>query len=175
MIDHAPIRNAIVGGLTQHLERPVVMLDQGAPKPAYPFVIYRFTSGLIEEPGLPAETGDAVSSEDPTWRHDYQYTQRSQPTAVLSLIAISRDPDEAYQLALDALAWFRFHGYDALKAAGVVVVRAASGIQNRDTLIVDDYERRQGFDLVLRMSSELVRRVSTIESVETQRAGGVSS
>lgn len=165
MIDYTAIRTAIVSGLTAHLGVPVVMLAQDAPRPPYPFVGYRFTVPYGAEPGLPVETGEQVSSTDPDWEHDYRYRQQSQPMMTLSVTAYTEEPDASNALALAALEWFQFQGYQHLKDSGIIVL-PGSTVQDRDIQLVDYYERRQGFDVILRVGSELTRTVPTIESVE---------
>lgn len=168
MLDFEAIRTAIVSGLHAHLSIPVVMRDQGAPQPGYPYVGLKDITPLVTEPGLPAEVGSAVPSTDPRWDYDYQYEQRSQPTMVWSVTVYSQDAAEAQRLALESLAWFAFHGYENLKDAGIVVAPGGE-VGNRDTLVVDDYERRRGFDVRLRVASAIRRTVPTIETVEISR------
>ncbi len=169
MIDFAAIRTAIVSGLSQYLGVPVVMLEQKHPKPPYPFVGYKFTSPFIPERGQPAETMQNVPSSDPNFEYDVEVTQKQQPTMVLSVTAYSDDSDACHALALNAHSWFDLIGYEELRSSGIIVVRSGN-IQNRDTLIVGDYERRQGFDVSLRVSGDLKLVLPTIEKVEITKA-----
>jgi hypothetical protein len=45
------------------------------------------------------------------------------------------------------------------------VVSDITGIQNRDILLVDDYERRNGFDVTLKTIRTLEKQIDIIETV----------
>lgn len=164
MIDQEGILSTIVSGLNKHLQTLVIRSEQSEDKPPYPFVGIKVTTPFDPEGGQPSEVGGVVPSDDPTWPHDYQYTRQSQDEMVLSLTTYSRDSGVAHELAQKAGEWFSFSGYEYLKARKIVVVQTmAHG--NRDTLIIDDYERRAGFDIRLRVANTASRTVPTVETV----------
>jgi predicted CoA-binding protein len=55
---------------------------------------------------------------------------------------------------------------DDLMAANIAVVELTS-IANRDAFVVENYERRNGFDVIIRVGRELARVVNDVERVET--------
>ncbi len=165
MIDFAQIRDDVINGLHGFMELIICEMEHIKKKPPYPFLAYKFIVPFNPQGGQPIETGSLVESKDPAWEHDYEYTRISHDTMTLSITTYSKNSDESHQLALKAHSWFSFYGYEYLAEKGIIVSRLMS-VQPRDTLIINDYERRQGFDVVLRVVSELKRTVETIESVE---------
>lgn len=155
-MDYAGIRNGIVAGLYQHLRVPVVPTDTNQPKPPYPFVSYKFTT--LYRPDATV----MIRSPDPDSEQDVEYTLKEQPQMVLSISTYSLDEAEAYSLALQVQAWFKLHGYRYLKELNLIVVNTTA-LQDRSILIVDNFEKRIGFDVILRTYSEQKARVEGIE------------
>ncbi|WP_051302790.1 phage neck terminator protein [Salibacterium aidingense] len=164
MLDLLEVRKAVVSELYSHLGTRVEMNNQIASKKEYPFLGYAFTSSYIADNGHGIYTREAAGD-------DVAVTKTTFPRLTLSLTAYDTDPDNAFQLAKKAHGWFSFQGYDYLKSNGLVVVEAGS-IENRDTLIADDYERRQGFDVQLRTTERLTMTVPAIETVQIERSEG---
>jgi len=169
IMDYGEIRTAVVSGLNSFMELLVVELNPDAPRPGKPFLSYLFITPLGPEGGLPAETGGPVPSEDEDseWEYDFEYTRTSQDTVTISINSYSDDSDEAIQLAIKAHSWFVFHGYDYLKSNNLVIVSVGT-VENRDVYLVDSWERRAGFDVVLRVITEMRRVIETIEKVEME-------
>lgn len=160
MMDYATIRNGIVAGLYQRLQVPVVPTDTNQPKPLYPFVSYKFTT--LYRSDAPVMTRIPVPSKDPDFEQDIEYTLKEQPQMVLSISTYSLDEAEAYNLALQVQAWFKLHGYRYLKEKNFIVVNTTA-LQDRSILIVDNFEKRIGFDVILRAYSEQKVHVEGIE------------
>lgn len=165
MIDFIAIRDSIVTQLNAYLNLKVIHTDQKQGKPSYPYLGYKFTSSYIAETGFPIENGADTASSDENFDYDFQYTRIEQPTIMLSLTVFSETIDEAEGIALNAMNWFKNVGYEYLKTNNIIVVDTTD-IQNRDIVFVTDYERRQGFDVTLRVMSEVQRTIETIESYE---------
>lgn len=160
MMNYAYIRNGIVDGLNEHLQIPVVPTDTNQPKPPYPFVSYKFTT--LYKSDASVMTRQLVTSGDENFNQDIEYVLRDQPQMVLSINAYSLDEAEAYDLALRVRAWFKLHGYRYLKELELIVVNVTA-LQDRSILIVDNYEKRIGFDVTLRTYSEDKARGEGIE------------
>lgn len=155
-MDYAAIRNGLVAGLYQHLQVPVVPTDTTQPKPPYPFVSYKFTT--LYRSDAPVMT----RSPDPDSEQDVEYTLKEQPQMVLSISTYSLDEAEAYNLAIQVQSWFKLHGYRYLKEKNLIVL-STTALQDRSVLIVDNFEKRIGFDVILRAYSEQKNRVEGIE------------
>ena len=138
---------------------PVILANQTAPRPSYPFMTYTFISPLR---GGATHLGAYDPRANCTWVRD------AHAEITVSLTAYSQDSDWSHEIALEAAAYLTWHGYLALKTAGVIVKRL-EGMTNRDTLIVDDYERRIGFDAVLSVPSVIVSGIEGVETVDVER------
>jgi len=154
-------KNVIVQGLNAYLNVSVVPTDTTDPKPPYPYVSYKIISAL--EGDTFALVDEIVPSDNPNFQHDVKVTRKEQSHFTISINAYSLDEDEARNLAIETADWFKFHGYDFLKGHNLVVAKTGN-IIDRTQQIVDDYERRYGFDVRIRAAREITKRVDTIES-----------
>jgi len=168
VINITKIRNDIVAGLYSYMNIPVIFMQQNKPKPPYPFISYKITTPFTND-SQEILTTEKVASSNPNFDYDIQYTRSEQPQMTISITAYSKDIGESENKALEALGWFKFIGRDYLEGKGIVVVDTTA-VQNRDTLIVDDYERRIGFDVILRVKSILTKTVETIEDTDIKRS-----
>ena len=172
-MDYEVIRNAIVSGLYQQMQVPVVPTDTSQPKPSYPFVSYKFTTlyrpdasvmvrSLIENtrPEEPTEPEPPPGTE---FEYDVEYTLKEQPQMVLSVSTYSLDEAEAYDLAIQVQSWFKLYGYRYLKESNLIVVYTTA-LQDRSVLLVDNFEKRIGFDVTLRTVHEQKTRIESIEA-----------
>jgi hypothetical protein len=154
-------RNGIVKGLHEWLGCPVVPTDTADPKPDYPYISHKITSAqnnntfwLEDEP---------VPSNNPDFEYDILTTRKEQPQFTLSINAYSDSDEAAYDLAVKVRDWFTFHGDLYFVDMNIAVVQATN-ITDRTQQIVDDFERRYGFDVRIRAARAIARRVETIES-----------
>lgn len=148
---------SLINALATYLNKPVILADQAAPRPPYPYIGIKITSQFIPEPGHPV----IINQDLPD---DIEQTAISQPHMVLSVTEYAKEIASAGQIAQQAHDWFKFIGHQQLKALGYVVIELDT-ISNRDSMIVDDYERRRGFDVRLRFSHSIERTVEPIEQV----------
>ena len=148
----------LINALSAYIDKPVIFSDQAAPKPPYPFISVKITSQFIPEPGQPE-----IENEDQP--EDIKQTATSQPTMVMSVTEYTNSLAAAGELAQVAHDWFEFAGYHQLKDIGFVLADI-TGITNRDSLIIDDYERRRGFDVTLRFVHSVERIIEEIKKVE---------
>lgn len=142
---------------------PIILASQAAPKPGYPFLTYLPTTPLS---GQSMHTGVYQLNENGDL---LDWTRDAHSEMVISLTIYSKDSDMSHELALQAAAWVGWKGYLALKDSGVIVKRREA-LVNRDTMIVDDYERRVGFDVVLGVGSVVKAEAEEIETVEYERS-----
>lgn len=101
----------------------------------------------------------------PQWEYDVKETRLTHDSLTVSIMAHGEDPDVVVALALQAHSWFDYYGRQALREAGIVVIRLHP-VENRDDLVVDSYEYRSGFDGEIVVPSGLVMLKPTIERVE---------
>lgn len=165
-MDYKTIRNCIVKGLHDYLKVDVVYTDNAKKKPKYPYLSYKFIS--LHIPQNYHVLTDVVSSEDADFEFDVEYTKIEQPKMILSISSYSNDEVEAYDLALRVKEWFKFYGYYYLKANGIIV-NSVGNVQDRTIQIVDNYEKRQGFDVTIRVVDVQKMRIETIEQINMSR------
>ena len=166
-MNYKAIRDGIVEELQKQLQIPVVPTDTTQPKPPYPFVSYKFTTLYRPDASVmvrsPVENKPEPESElEPEFEYDIEYTLKEQPQMVLSINTYSLDEAEAYDIAIQVQDWFKLHGYRYLKENNLVVVDTTS-FHDRSILIVDNFEKRIGFDVTLRTVHETKARVESIE------------
>ena len=152
MLDYAAIREVLRSGIWQHMRVFFVDLENGDPRPSYPFISHKFITPYLPEAEHETNDGDKLIRE-------------AQATMTVSLTVYSRNKIEALNIAQRLWQWFRFHGYEYLAKHGLVVV-TLEGMEDRTTFLETDYEHRVGFDVVLRTVDRAERVIDTIESVE---------
>ena len=138
MIDYRKIEELIVSGLQSYLsvddDNPcyVIMANQTAPVPKYPYVTYTITTTTETKGGTYGFFDDGK-----------YYRQLNQ---IWSFTVQSNDQTECNNLALDAYDYFAHHGCTYLSDNNISVVDI-SNMTNRDNFITAEYEYRQGFDV----------------------------
>jgi hypothetical protein len=152
------IRDALIIPLHTFAGVPVIEQEDTGDQPTGPHATYKFTSSYIKDVGMSEEWAEA--SED-----TYVLKQQETFKVALSITAYAADSDASFDLAMTLREWFQFYGQDDLEAANIAVVNLGN-VDNRDAFVVDEYERRNGFDVILRVSKELSMDVGYIEKVE---------
>jgi len=146
---------------------PVVPQDQPGKKPSYPYMTYKFIVPYNQFNHQGNYSQELVPSNDKRFEYDIEETLELQPQMTLSLNAYCKgEPDNqmmAYETAKKAMDWFKHIGYQDLLDMNVVVVDIEA-FGDRTVLIVDDYEARVGFDVIMRTTDAIKRRIETIET-----------
>ena len=137
MIDYRNTESIIVSGLQDYLSTfddicYVVMANQTAPAPNYPYVAYTITTTIERDGGTYGFFDDG--------KH---YKQMNQ---IWSFTVHSNDQTECNNLALDAYDYFAHHAYNFLSDNNISVIDITN-MTSRDNLITAEYEYRQGFDV----------------------------
>lgn len=160
------IRNLIVRGLYDYMGMVAVPQDQIPNKPSYPYLTYKFINPYIQARG----TGNITTSLEPSLDKQFEYDVveklELQPTMTLSINAYCKGEIDnhkvAYETLKKALDWFKHSGYMYLSDNNIVVV-SIEAMGDRTALIVDNYEVRYGFDVIIRFTDVIKRRFETIE------------
>lgn len=152
------IRDSVIIPLHEFAGVPVIEQDDIGDQPTGPHATYKFTSAYIKDVGMGEEWAEETQST-------YTLNRREMFKVTLSFNAYDMDSDESYDLATKLNEWFRFYGQELLESAGIAVV-SVGNIENRDSFVVDEYERRNGFDVILRVGKEMALDVGYIEKVE---------
>ncbi|MED1784240.1 hypothetical protein P4V43_20675 [Brevibacillus fortis] len=148
MIPFKAIRSTIVQPLAAHLSLPVIEMNGGGDIPKQAFFTYDF-SGPEDARGFPIEY-----QEGNNLRHV------GTVSFTVSFLSYADDKATSIENAMRTRDWLKRDGRELLKDRVNVIVSEISPIENRDVLIGDEWERRQGFDVVFRTidvtSSEFV-------------------
>ncbi|MCM3143043.1 hypothetical protein [Brevibacillus sp. MER 51] len=160
MIPFKAIRSAIVQPLTAHLSLPVIEMNGGGDMPKHAFLTYDF-SGPEDAHGFPIEY-----QEGNNLRHV------GTVSFTVSFLSYADDKATSIENAIRARDWLKRDGRELLKDRVNVIVTEIGTIENRDVLIVDDWERRQGFDVTFRTIDETVSEFIAIEKANVKGEEG---
>lgn len=176
MIDMMALQTRMVDGLQGYLApygvTAIIERDQDAPKPPYPFIGFKWTT-ITPEEGTLCRTRDVVPSSDPRFPYDVEYRYLRNPVLTLSLTAHDRDGVRVHEITQAAYDWWSIPELagDWMEPVGATVVEVTA-ITDRDTLLDEQIERRQGFDVRLRVVDVVRVTVPTIERVLVTGMGG---
>lgn len=155
MIDIASIRIPIVNGLQAHTGATTILAEQSSHQPPYPFIGIKFTLT-----GLPiGQVTEYQDGRSTVIEQDLEI--------VLSVTATTDEIESATNLAYKALEWFQGEGWLSLSDSNIHVVKVEN-MTNRDVFLNIEYERRQGFDVRLRVRGQSSYLPGTIEEINLQ-------
>ncbi len=140
MIDFENVRNTIVKALKEYLGCEVVLANQTAPIPKYPYVSFSVTTPLVANGG--------------TWGRCDDGKDRKQIEQIWSITVQSDNTQESVDMCLKAYNWLDHIGTQFLSDNKIVVQRLEN-ITNRDNLLSVYYEYRNGFDVVFSLMDEI--------------------
>ena len=146
------VRNEIVYRLEQHIGCPVILSEQIAEQPEYPYCYYSVLAPRI--------SGHAFGLRELVTDNDIQLVQRSEPVAAtMSFTFCSMNQeiegsyiygeDEALELAEKAYGFFLLNAHNISTANGDIVINNVGAVANRSDFIVEETIRRYGFDVRL--------------------------
>ena len=161
MIDYENIRNKVVDGLEEYLKKinpkcEVQRSNQDHEPPSYPYVSYTITTLQSENKG--------------TWQVHEDGIERKAITQTWSITILSDDNTESILLASKAREWLDHTGTTYLNDNDIIV-QSVTAITNRDNILTNGYEYRQGFDCFLWLYDEVenpIEEIGYIETVEFQ-------
>lgn len=137
-------KNLIIPALRAFVGVPVIRADQMGGTIDGPHMTYKLTTPYGQERGQAEEKWVEVDGE-------LILTHTESFRRVVSFSAYAMDDEVSIDLAQSARDWFNFAGYEFLSANNVVLVEATS-VANRDVFVLEDYDRRNGFDATLRFT-----------------------
>lgn len=138
----------------------IIEADQKGDRPDGAHATFKITSPYIKGVGQAEEIGEFGETS-------YQLRRVDPFKRVLSFTAYDMDEDISHELAQQIHDWFSYHGYDFLTINNIVVAEQ-SAVSNRDAFVIDGYERRNGFDVTLRMTREMIQEFEYIEHVDIE-------
>ena len=160
-------RNEIVYRLEQHIGCPVVLSEQIAEQPEYPYCYYSVLAPRI--------SSHAFGLRELATDGDIQTVQRSEPVAAtmsFTFCSMNRETDEGYvygedealELAEKAHGFFLLNAHNVSTANGDIVINNVGAVANRSRFLIEETVRRYGFDVRLNfvrtdeMQTTVIRR-----------------
>lgn len=139
MIPFKTIRSTIVRNLSAYLGLELVEMSGGGDIPKTAFLTYDISD---------------IEPLTPTARHvqDGVDHYRTRTGFTITFMSYADDKATSVENAMRAQDWFKTFGYQTLKDVDVIVYEMTP-VSNRDVLIGDEWERRQGFDIEFRTQS----------------------
>lgn len=144
-------RNAITFRLEQHIGCPVVLSEQIADVPDFPYCYYSVLASRISDHAFGLRGVQELS--------DGYTLKRSEPVkASLSFTFCSKNrdnpdgyiygEDEALELSEKAHGYFLLDAHSIITETGEVVVNNIGSVANRSGFLLEDTIRRYGFDVI---------------------------
>lgn len=159
------LRAVLIPAIKKHCAAPIIMADQMGERPKVPHATYKLTTPYGKAVGQAEETGVVIDGK-------YKLQRLSDYKTTISFTAYAMDDDASVALAQEIYDWFSFAGVDVLQSIGVAVADQTDVI-NRDAFVIEDYERRNGFDVILRIPHQQLKDIEWID-VAVITEGGIS-
>ncbi|WP_212934949.1 phage neck terminator protein [Bacillus hominis] len=159
------LRAILIPAIKKHCAAPIIMADQMGERPKVAHATYKFTTAHGKAVGQAEETGVVINGE-------YKLQRLSDYKVTISFTSYAMDDDDSVVLAQKIYDWFSFAGLDVLQSIGVAVADQTD-IINRDAFVIEDYERRNGFDVILRVPHQQLKDIEWIDSAVITE-GGIS-
>lgn len=158
MINFREVEKLIVDGLQSWLENkeykcPVIMSNQTAPIPDYPYISYTITTPVVSDTDHYSVATDG--------------TRFKQLEQIWSFTIQSDDDIQSTDIALLAYDWFALAGNTYLSDNNITALNVGN-VTNRDNLLTIEYEYRRGFDVTFLLSH-------TLEKADCETAGYIET
>lgn len=140
LIDFEKVKKVIVKALKEYLGCDVVLTNQTAPIPKYPYVSFSITTPLV--------------ANGATWGRCDDGTNRKQIEQIWSITVQSDKMQQSMDLCLKAYDWLDHIGTLFLNENNIVV-SSLTNITNRDNLLSVGYEYKNGFDVTISLMDEI--------------------
>ena len=160
LLQVSPIRSAIVKGLKGFTNVTTIVAEQGGNQPAYPFTTLKFTT-LGDKVGYATEFMRGTSAV-----HEQDIEM------VMSVSCYSDKIGIAETLAYNALQYFELEGIESLTEQNITVVETTA-LTDRTTFLTVNWEYCIGFDVTLRVRTQVVKEMEYIDKVELTNEGGL--
>ena len=159
------LRDILIPAINEHTGSPIIQGDQIGDKPEIAHATFKFTTPYGRGVGQAEEIPVIVDGV-------YTLRRKDEFQTVISFTAFAMNDDESVDLAQSIHDWFSFYGVDILQNIGIAVVDQTN-VTNRDAFVIEDYERRNGFDVILRITRIQDLEVNWIETVQidTEKGG----
>lgn len=152
MITYDDLWYPLEAGLKSYVGVPVVRAESEGDIPAYPFISVKQTTPFIN-------MGQPVIINESAGQTIQQVTE-----CVFSFTVNASTLESATDTANKARLYFLGKGVIELSDSSITIVEVFNAT-NRDVFLTDDYERRVGFDVRLRVLDVETYEIETIDTV----------
>ena len=160
-------RNAIVERLESHIGAPVVLSEQSADMPEFPYCYYSVLASRISSHAFGLnETGEASRSRSEEVDATVSFTFCSKNRETEDGYVFGED--EAMVLCDKAHGFFLLDAHNIGLASGEIVMREVGSVANRSGFFIDDPIRRFGFDIRFAYV-----RTDEMEALPVKEAGNI--
>lgn len=154
-------QNAVLPALTAFVKHPVIWADQVGDRLDRPHATYKITLPYSKGAGKPNYTYKTENT-------DFLAVSSENYRATISFSTFSLDDEISQEMAQNIHDWFNFHGSELLDDLGIVIVEVTD-VTNRDAFILEGYERRYGFDIVIRHNRSISKVIDFFDRMEIER------
>ncbi len=166
------VRNEIVYRLEQHIGCPVILSEQIADQPEYPYCYYSVLASRI--------SNHAFGLRELVADGDVLIAQRSEPveaTMSFTFCSVNREIEEGYifgenealELAEKAHGFFLLNAHNISTVKGDIVINNVEAVTKRSGFLVEETIRRYGFDVRLNFVRIDKMQTTTILRVNNPR------
>ena len=136
----------------------IIRADQDGTTSPRPFATYKV---MGDRKGTGRETIEHIDST-----HALEEKRNQNRTITISLHAYGKTHNEAYETAQKLRKWFGFKGAQSLEALNVSAL--PGNVTNRTTFLVDSYDEKYGFDVVIHYIDADQYEIDYFDKVEYQ-------
>lgn len=137
----------------------IIRADQTGDLPELPYATYKV---IGDRKGVGQEDVSHVNLPDALLE-----TRKQERNATISINTYGTSHDNAYEVATQLRKWFEWRGSLFLDEIDIVVVNVTD-IQNRTTFLIDSYDEKYGFDVIIRYIEIDENEVDYFDKVEVE-------
>ncbi|GLC88255.1 phage neck terminator protein [Lysinibacillus piscis] len=135
----------------------IIRADQAGELPTLPYSTYKIIS---DRKGRGRE--NLIHTDQPSALNE---TRSQERTATISFNVYGTSQSNAYEVAQQLRKWFEGRGSLFLDGLDVAVASSAD-VQNRTTFLVDAYDEKWGFDVIIRYNETDQYEIDYFDKVE---------
>lgn len=137
----------------------IIRADQLGKPPSLPYITYKVIS---DRKGVGRENVEHIDGENQL------IEQRSQErNATISFNVYGTSHDNAFEVAKQLRKWFEWRGSLFFEEINVALVEV-SAVDNRSVFLIDAYDEKYGFDVIIRYIDSDQYEIDYFDKVETE-------
>ena len=150
---------AIRNQLATDLGLTIIRADQTGPLPALPYATYKV---IGDRKGFGRESSNYLDSPNALVE-----TRNQTRNATISFNVYGTSHDNAYEVATQLRKWFEWRGSLFLDEINIAAV-SVEEVGNRTTFLIDSYDEKWGFDVIIRYLESDSLEIDYFDQVESE-------